>query len=110
MKATFSKVEWITDEKTKKTKMKEVEGSDFTLDVDMVLLAMGFLHAEHSRLLRDLGVKLDARGNIQANNSYSTNVPAIFVAGDASLGASLVVRAIYQGREAAKEINRFLGE
>jgi glutamate synthase (NADPH/NADH) small chain len=110
MKATFSKVEWIVDEKTRKTKMKEVQGSDFTLDVDMVLLAMGFLHAEHSRLLTDLGVNFDARGNVLAHNNYSTNVPAIFVAGDASLGASLVVRAIFQGREAAKAINRFLGE
>jgi len=85
-----------------------VQGSDFTLDVDMVFLAMGFLHTEHNRLLKDLGILFDVKGNIKTNNNYSTDVTGVFTAGDASLGASLVVRAIYQGREAAKEIDRYL--
>jgi glutamate synthase (NADPH/NADH) small chain len=107
-RAFFSKVEWIKNESAKKEKMVEVPGSDFTMDVDMVLLAMGFLHTEHNRLLKDLGILFDAKGNIKINNNYSTDVPGVFTAGDASLGASLVVRAIYQGREAAKEIDRYL--
>ncbi len=103
-----AKVDWKMNEATKKMKMVEAPGSDFTLDVDMVFLAMGFLHTEHNRLLKHLGIVFDGKGNININNSYTTNVPGVFAAGDASLGASLVVRAIYQGREAAKEINRYL--
>jgi glutamate synthase (NADPH/NADH) small chain len=103
-----AKVSWTKDEATKKMKMVEVPGSDFTLDVDMVLLAMGFLHTEHNRLLKDLGIVFDVKGNININNSYATNVQGVFAAGDSSIGASLVVRAIYHGREAAKKINCYL--
>jgi glutamate synthase (NADPH/NADH) small chain len=103
-----AKVNWVINETTKKMKMVEIPGSDFTLSADMVLLAMGFLHAEHNRLLKDLGVVFDSRGNINVNNSYSTNIPGVFAAGDDSIGASLVVRAIYHGREAAKEISYYL--
>ncbi len=107
-KVHCAKVDWIMGEATKKMRMVEVPGSDFALDVDLVFLAMGFLHTEHNRLLKHLGVAFDGKGNININNSYATNVPGVFAAGDASLGSSLVVRAIYQGREAAKEINRYL--
>lgn len=103
-----AKVDWIKNEKTKRMKMVEIPGSEFTLDVDLVFLAMGFLHTEHSRLLKHLGILFDKRGNINVNSSYGTNVPGVFAAGDASMGASLVVNAIYHGREVAKEINRYL--
>jgi glutamate synthase (NADPH/NADH) small chain len=103
-----ARVDWVKNEAAKKMKIVEVPGSDFTLDVDLVFLAMGFLHAEHNRLLKDMGIAFDGKGSININNSYTTNVPGVFSAGDASLGASLVVRAIYHGREAAKEINRYL--
>ena len=103
-----AKVDWIKNEATKKMKMVEVPGSDFTLNVDLVFLAMGFLHTEHNSLLKDMGIVFDGKGNININNSYATNVPGVFAAGDASLGSSLVVRAIYQGREAAKEIDQYL--
>ncbi len=105
-----AKVNWVMDETTKKMKMVEIPGSDFTLITDMVLLAMGFLHTGHNRLLKDLEVEFDSRGNININNSYSTNIPGVFAAGDASMGASLVVRAIYHGREAAKQINNYLNK
>ena len=107
-KACFSKVEWIKDKTTNKIKMIEIPGSESALDVDMVFLAMGFLHAEHSRLLKELAVLFNVKGNIKTNGNYATSVPGVFTAGDAALGASLVVRAIYQGREAATEIDRYL--
>ncbi len=105
-----AKVNWVMDETTKKMKMVEIPGSDFTLITDMVLLAMGFLHTGHNRLLKDLEVEFDSGGNININNSYSTNIPGVFAAGDASMGASLVVRAIYHGREAAEQINNYLNK
>jgi glutamate synthase (NADPH/NADH) small chain len=104
----YGKVNWIKNEGTGKMKMVEVPGSDFTLEADLVFLAMGFLHAEHNRLLKHLGIVFDGKGNINISNSYATNIPGVYAAGDASLGASLVVRAIYHGRKAAEEINRFL--
>jgi glutamate synthase (NADPH/NADH) small chain len=88
--------------------MVEVAGSDFTLDLDLVLLAMGFLHVEHGMLIRDLGIALDERGNIRANGRYATSVPGIFVAGDAMTGASLVSWAVRHGREAAMSCHNYL--
>jgi glutamate synthase (NADPH/NADH) small chain len=73
-----------------------------------VLLALGFLHVEHNRSTDDLGVAFDERGNLKYDTSYMTSQKGVFVAGDAGSGASLVVRAIYQGREAAKGINGYL--
>jgi glutamate synthase (NADPH/NADH) small chain len=89
-------------------RMEDVKGSAFTRKVDLVLLAMGFLHPVHGRLLGDLGVAYDQRGNILCDSGYATSVPGVFAAGDAGTGASLVVRAIFQGREAARSIDRFL--
>lgn len=86
----------------------EVPGSEFELRVDLVLLAMGFVHVQHSRLLADLGVEFDARGNILAEGSYQTSAPGVFAAGDASTGASLVVTAIWHGRRAAQAVDRYL--
>lgn len=87
--------------------MKEVQGSEFELQADLVFLAMGFVHAEHG-LLKALGIDMDQRGNIVVDNNYMTNVNGIFAAGDSVQGASLVVRAINHGREAADGIDRFL--
>jgi glutamate synthase (NADPH) small chain len=91
-------------------KMTQVPGSEFSLSVDLVLLAMGFLHVEHNKLIDDLGVAFDARGNILSEGNYTTSVPGVFVAGDAGTGASLVVRAIYHGRQAAKAVDEYLGK
>jgi NADPH-dependent glutamate synthase beta subunit-like oxidoreductase len=90
-------------------KMRELPGTDFSMKVDLVLLAMGFLHVEHRGLIEKFGIKLDGRGNIQVKD-YMTSEPGIFAAGDAALGASLVVRAIYAGRSAAAAIDRWLLE
>jgi|WetSurMetagenome_2_1015567.scaffolds.fasta_scaffold00148_3 glutamate synthase (NADPH) small chain len=103
------KVEWTSPGPGKSPAMREMPGSEFSLDVDLVLLAMGFLHVTHNRLLDDFKVAYDPRGNIETKN-YATSVPGVFAAGDAGIGASLVVRAIFHGREAAKAIDGYLRE
>jgi len=104
----FARVEWQPQKDGAPPKMVEVPGSDFTLKVDLVLLAMGFVHVKHSKLLDDLGVAFDKRGNIAYSSEFATSVPGVFTAGDAGMGASLVVRSIFQGREAAKAVDAYL--
>ena len=103
-----SRVEWSLDKATGKYSMKEIPGSEFVLQADLVLLAMGFVHVEHSRLLTELGVQFDPRGNVQTNGGYMSTVPGVFAAGDTVRGASLVVWAISQGRQAAQAVDTFL--
>ena len=91
-------------------KFEPLPGSEFSLDVDLVLLAMGFTGPRPGGILNQLGVALDARGNVAANADYSTNVPGVFAAGDVRRGQSLVVWAIAEGRQAAEGVNRFLSE
>ena len=83
-------------------------GSQFELQADLVLLSMGFIHAEHGALVRALELALDARGNIQVNRDFMTSAPGVFAAGDSVLGASLVVRAIHLGRAAAEAVDAYL--
>ena len=85
-----------------------VEGSDFDLECDLVLLAMGFTGPDASPLLADLGVDLDDRGNVARDDAWSTNVPGVFVAGDMGRGQSLIVWAIAEGRAAAAAADAFL--
>jgi glutamate synthase (NADPH/NADH) small chain len=105
----FARVEWNTDKQGRR-KMTEVPGSEFSLKIDLVLLAMGFLHVEHNRLTDELGVAFDEKGNIKCNSDFRTSVDGVFAAGDAASGASLVVRAIHNGREAARTIDNYLKE
>jgi len=84
----------------------EVEGSEYELPAQLVLLAMGFLHPEHA-VLDDLGVEADDRGNC-ASNGYQTSREGVFVAGDMRRGQSLVVWAISEGRECAREVDEYL--
>ena len=98
-------VDWVPGPRG--MEIRERPGTDFSMKVDLVLLAMGFVHVVHSGLIRQLDLELDDRRNI-AVNDYMTSVEGIFAAGDATLGASLVVRAINAGREAAEAINRWL--
>ncbi len=88
--------------------MREVEGSEFTMDVDLVLLAMGFVGPEREGMLAQLGVALDSRGNVSVDASKMTSVPGVFAAGDMSRGQSLVVWAIREGRDAARGMDQFL--
>ena len=89
-------------------KMKPVEGTEFVLKADLVLLAMGFVGPEKSGLLTDLGVELTDRGNVSRNADFETSVPGVFVAGDMGRGQSLIVWAIAEGRAAAAGVDRFL--
>lgn len=88
--------------------LSEVAGTEQTLDVDLLVLAMGFVGPETEALTRDLGVELDPRGNVQVDAQFATNVGGVYAAGDASRGASLVVWAISDGREAARSIDAYL--
>jgi glutamate synthase (NADPH/NADH) small chain len=89
-------------------KFEAIPGTDFTVDVDLVLIAMGFLGPVKNGMLEALGVKLDARGNVEADANYMTSVPGVFAAGDMRRGQSLVVWAISEGRKAARGIDKFL--
>jgi glutamate synthase (NADPH/NADH) small chain len=87
----------------------KVEGTDFTLKADLVLLAMGFLHPQQDGLVEQLGVDRDPRGNVQATvGDYASSVPGVFAAGDARRGQSLVVWAINEGRQAARSCDSYL--
>mgnify|MGYP006286256333 CR=1 FL=1 len=89
--------------------MKEIPGSEFDLKADLVLLAMGFVHPVHEGLLKTLDVKLDSRGNVDANvMNYKTSLPKVFAAGDMRRGQSLVVWAIREGRQAARAVDEYL--
>ena len=89
--------------------MKHIHGTDFVLRADLILLAMGFVHPLHEGMFKDLGVELDARGNVKANErEYRTSRPKVFAAGDMRRGQSLVVWAIREGRQAAHCVDKFL--
>jgi glutamate synthase (NADPH) small chain len=97
------RVEW------KDGKLLELPGSEFEIEADLVLLAMGYVHPVHAGMLDDLGVKYDARGNVAADtDNYRTSVPKVFAAGDSRRGQSLVVWAIREGRQCARAIDEFL--
>jgi glutamate synthase (NADPH/NADH) small chain len=89
-------------------KFEPQPGTEFTMDVDLVLLAMGFVGPVKSGMLEQLGVQLDTRGNVATDPHYMTSVPGVFAAGDMRRGQSLVVWAISEGRKAARAIDLYL--
>ena len=107
-KAFFREVEWKSPGRGKPPRPVAVPGSEFSLDVDLVFLAMGFLHVEHGRLIQDLGIDLDGRGNILVEPSGMTSSKGVFAAGDSVTGASLVVWAIEKGMETARRVDEYL--
>jgi glutamate synthase (NADPH/NADH) small chain len=88
---------------------EKIEGSEFELPADLVLLAMGFLHPQHDGLIEQLAVDVDGRGNVDAGD-FATSVPGVFAAGDARRGQSLVVWAISEGRRAARAADAYLAQ
>ncbi|GAB6067862.1 glutamate synthase subunit beta [Methylothermus subterraneus] len=101
-------VEWQQDASGRYT-MREIPGSEFTLDADLVLLAMGFVHPVHQGMVEQLGVELDPRGNVKADTrTYRTSIDKVFAAGDMRRGQSLVVWAIREGRQAARAVDEYL--
>jgi glutamate synthase (NADPH) small chain len=90
-------------------KFKPIAGSEFELEADLVLLAMGFVHPVHDGMIKSLGLELDQRGNIKADTlAYRSSNPKVFAAGDMRRGQSLVVWAIREGRQAAHAVDKFL--
>jgi glutamate synthase (NADPH/NADH) small chain len=89
-------------------KFDPIPGSEFTLDADLVLLAMGFTGPVKTGLIEQLGVNLDARGNVSTDANYMSSAPGVFAAGDLRRGQSLVVWAIAEGRKAAEGIDSYL--
>jgi len=88
--------------------MVEVPGSEFAIDCELVLLAMGFLGPEKPGMIEQLGVRLDERSNVSVGADYQSSVPGVFACGDMRRGQSLVVWAIWEGREAARGVDAFL--
>jgi len=104
-----AEVEWLPPEQPGgRPRMRELPGTEFSQPVDLVLMAMGFLGPVRGGLLTDLGVAFHERGAVARDANYMTSVPGVFVAGDMARGASLVVWAIWEGREAARCMHDFL--
>ena len=102
------RLDWSQFDENGRPIMQEIEGSEFDVDADLVLLAMGFLHPEHKGMVEDLALELDPRGNIKADENKMTSRPGVFTGGDASRGQSLVVWAIAEGREVARGVDSYL--
>ena len=88
--------------------MKEIPGSEFEVECDLVILAMGFLGPVKNGMLEELKVELDDRGNVKTDKNYMTSINGVFAAGDMRRGQSLVVWAINEGRNAASAVNKWL--
>ena len=88
--------------------MVEIPGSEFEIDCELVLLAMGFVGPERAGMLAQLGVTLDERGNVAVGADYQSSIPGVFSCGDMRRGQSLVVWAIWEGREAARGVDTYL--
>jgi glutamate synthase (NADPH/NADH) small chain len=101
------KVKWEKDDSGRHIKVVEPK-SNTTLKIDLVLIAMGFVHPEHNGIVEDLNIKLDKRGNVSADDKYMTNVEGVFSAGDMRRGQSLVVWAMHEGRSVAKSVDKYL--
>ena len=91
------RLEWGRPGASDPASMREIPGSEFEFETELVLLAMGFLYPEHDGMLADLGVELDARGNVKAEEGRMTSIPGVFTAGDMARGQSLVVWALAEG-------------
>jgi glutamate synthase (NADPH/NADH) small chain len=102
------RLDWQQDDNGQ-WQMTEIPGSEFRLEADMVLLAMGFVHPVYEGMLQEIGVELDQRGNVLADTEqYQTSIDKVFAAGDMRRGQSLVVWAIREGRQCARAVDEFL--
>jgi glutamate synthase (NADPH/NADH) small chain len=101
-------VDWSEPDENGRRQMTERPGTEFEMQVDLVILALGFLGPKRSSLLEDLGVELTEAGVVKTDASGQTSTPGVFCAGDMEVGASLIVRAINAGQEVAESIDRML--
>ena len=88
--------------------MKEIAGSEFEIEADLVVLALGFLHPEKKGPIEELKLELDDRGNVKTDDNFMASVKGVFSAGDMHRGQSLIVWAISEGRRAAYNIDKYL--
>jgi len=102
------RLQWSKDPASGQMKMSEISGSEFEMDCDLLLLALGFTGPVKKGMIEELGVVLDARGNVVADANKMTSVPGVFTAGDMTRGQSLVVWAIQEGRAAAQGVHNYL--
>lgn len=102
------KLNWSDADENGRRHFEPIEGSEIEIKADLVVLALGFLHVEQGPLVNDLGLQTNKRGDILVAENRMTNVPGIFAAGDSATGASLVIHAVTQGREAAEGVHHFL--
>ena len=102
------RIRWGEPDEFGRPKMEEIQDSEFEIQAELVLLAMGFVHPEHDGVVSDLTLDLDQRGNIKTDENQMTSISGIFAAGDATRGQSLVVWALAEGREAARGIDQYL--
>ncbi|MBL7071898.1 MAG: glutamate synthase subunit beta [Candidatus Omnitrophica bacterium] len=107
-KLSCVKVEFAKEKDGTCPAMKEVPGSEFEIEADLVILAVGFIHPEHDVLLKELGAQLDGRGNVKTDETFKTSVEKVFAAGDMRRGQSLVVWAVSEGRKTARAIDSYL--
>ena len=103
-------IEWNKDEATGRMRFEEVPGSEFRIDAELVFLALGFTREGNAEVLRRFGVETDEQGSVVVHAAGVSSRPGVFVAGDLGQGASLVVRAIAEGRRAAADIDLYLTE
>lgn len=102
-------LEWKITEDGRPANFVEREGSEREIPCELALLAMGFVHPQHEGMLEEIGVELDDRGNVKATEQqYQSNISKVFACGDMRRGQSLVVWAISEGRECAKNVDEFL--
>ena len=108
-KLVAARVEWVKDDTSGQMKMQEVKGSEFDIQADLVLLAMGFVGPAKAGLVEQAEVQLDGRGNVLADtNGYATSRDHVFTCGDMRRGQSLVVWAIREGRQCARAVDLHL--
>ncbi len=105
---TSVNVEFTRERQTGNSNMEEVPGTEKEWKADLVLLALGFTGPERDNVIRNLGIELDERGNIKTGDNHQTNIKNVFAAGDCRRGQSLIVWAISEGREAARNVDLFL--
>jgi len=101
------KLAWDSNTNGPRT-FREIPDSEFIMNTDLILLAMGFIHVEHGPLVKDLNIETDTRGNIRVNSDYMSSEEGFFAAGDSVSGASLVVRAFNLGRRVAESVHAYL--
>jgi len=99
---------WSEPDAAGRMRCREIPDSELEIEADLVLLATGFVHVEQGPLISEADIGLNGAGNIEVSSSYSTNVPGVFAAGDCVNGATLVVTAIFKGRQAAEHVHRYL--